>query len=408
MTAGRPRVALVASHVVQYMAPLYRALAERVDLQVLFAHAATAAEQADAGFGVPFEWDTPLCDGYAFEQLTNEAARPGLDRFFGTDTPAIAHKLAAGRFDAVIVSGWNLRAYWQAIRAARRAGIPVLVRGDSQLETARGAAQRGAKALIYPRMLGLFAACLAVGVRSRRYYEHYGVPAARIFDAPHCVDNAFFATAADAIGRAAARAALGVPAAADLFLFAGKLIPKKRPLDFLRAIDRLARARPSIHGLVVGDGPLRGELDAHRRRHGTPCTFAGFMNQRQMPSAYAAADALVLPSDAGETWGLVVNEAMAAGTPAIVSDAVGCAPDLILGGETGEAFPCGDVDALAARMERLASRRDREALRARVKAHVDRYSPAAAAAGIARAVAAVAVHGRRLEAQEAHHVDARA
>jgi glycosyltransferase involved in cell wall biosynthesis len=61
---------------------------------------------------------------------------------------------------------------------------------------------------------------------------------------------------------------------------------------------------------------------------------------------------LVLPSDGGETWGLVVNEAMACGLPAIVSDAVGCAPDLVEDGKTGFTFPLGDCSALA---ERLAS-----------------------------------------------------
>ncbi len=406
MTSRRPRVAVVASHVVQYMAPLYRALAERVDLRVFFAHDVDAAGQADAGFGVAFDWDTPIREGYAFEHLTNVAARPGVDRFLGTDTPEIGGRLASDRFDALVVTGWNLRAYWQAIRAARRAGMPVLVRGDSQLETSRGVVWRGAKRVVFPPMLGMFDACLAVGVRSRRYYQHYGVPDARIFHAPHCVDNAYFAAAAAAAGREPARAALGVPTDADVFLFAAKLIPKKRPIDFLRALDRAALVRPSIHGLIVGDGPLRGELEAHRQQHATPCTFAGFMNQGQMPTAYAAADAIVLPSDAGETWGLVVNEAMAAGTPAIVSDAAGCAPDLIVAGETGETFPCGDVAALAARMEALAARTDRQAMRMRVKAHIERYSPAAAAAGIAQAVAAVTVQA--FDHQEAHHVDARA
>jgi glycosyltransferase involved in cell wall biosynthesis len=408
VTPRRARVALVASHVVQYMAPLYRALSERVDLQVFFTHQIDPRQQADAGFGVAFEWNTPIRDGYAFEQLTNVAARPGVDRFFGANTPDIGRKLANGRFDALVVTGWNLRAYWQAIRAARHVGIPVLVRGDSQLETSRSAARRAAKAIVYPRLLATFAACLAVGVRSRRYYEHYGVPAARIFDAPHCVDNALFANAAAAIGREPARRALGVPIGADLFVFAGKLISKKRPHDFLHALDQLARTRPSIHGLVVGDGPLRAELEAHKERAGTPCTFAGFLNQREIPSAYAAADALVLPSDAGETWGLVVNEAMAAGTPAIVSDAVGCAPDLVEPGRTGDTYPCGDVPALAARMEALAAQPDRQAIRMRVKAHIDRFSPEAAAAGVARAVAAVTAHAPALDHEEAQRVDARA
>jgi glycosyltransferase involved in cell wall biosynthesis len=86
-----------------------------------------------------------------------------------------------------------------------------------------------------------------------------------------------------------------------------------------------------------------------------PLSFIGFLNQSEIVRAYVAADCLVLPSDAGETWGLVVNEAMACGLPAIVSDQVGCGPDLIHEGETGATFPMGDVTALAKRMVEFAA-----------------------------------------------------
>ncbi|HPA96824.1 MAG TPA: glycosyltransferase family 4 protein, partial [Thermoanaerobaculia bacterium] len=78
------------------------------------------------------------------------------------------------------------------------------------------------------------------------------------------------------------------------------------------------------------------------------------LNQSRIAEAYAAADCLVLPSDRGETWGLVVNEAMVCGLPAVTSDQVGCAPDLIRAGETGWSYPCGDVAALASLLRRVA------------------------------------------------------
>jgi glycosyltransferase involved in cell wall biosynthesis len=109
-----------------------------------------------------------------------------------------------------------------------------------------------------------------------------------------------------------------------------------------------------------------------------------------MPEAYAAADAIVLPSDAGETWGLVANEAMASGLPAIVSDAAGCGPDLIRSGVTGAVFPCGSIEELAELVRRWSS--DVVALRsmgANAGEHVQRYSVEKAAAGIIDAVFAV-------------------
>jgi glycosyltransferase involved in cell wall biosynthesis len=155
-----------------------------------------------------------------------------------------------------------------------------------------------------------------------------------------------------------------------------------------------------VYGLVVGDGPLRAAMEAEARSLGAPCTFAGFLNQREIGAGFAAADALVLPSDGRETWGLVVNEAMAAGLPALVSEAAGCAPDLIVHGETGFVFPCGDVTALA-RLMQSAGREALAALGRSASRRVQSYSPDGAAAGtvaairetLARRPAATAIQG---------------
>jgi glycosyltransferase involved in cell wall biosynthesis len=383
------RLAVVASHPVQYQAPWYRALAARVDLHVFFAHRIQPADHARSGFGVPFEWDTPVLDGYSHSWLENVSARPGVETFRGCDTPGIAGLLAGGRFDAVAVNGWQVLSYWQAARAARRARIIAIVRGDSQLVTPRSALHRSAKRVFYPRLLKAFDAYLAVGERNEQYYRHYGAPASRIFRSPHCVDNDFFARAAEAARQPSgrARAELGLARDAIVFTFVGKLIDKKRPLDFLAALDAARAAEPRVVGLIVGDGPLRNVVDMHIKRQETPCTTVGFMNQRRLATAYAASDALVLPSDGRETWGLVVNEAMATGLPAVVSDQAGCAPDLIADGVTGYSFPCGDVAALADRMRRLAGAPElRAEMRTAVRRHIDGYSPTVAAAGVVSAM----------------------
>ncbi len=92
-----------------------------------------------------------------------------------------------------------------------------------------------------------------------------------------------------------------------------------------------------------------------------PITFVGFLNQSEIPAAYAVSDCLVLPSDHGESWGLVVNEAMACGLPAIVSDLVGCAEDLVHQGVTGDVVPCADPAALAQSMILMAANPERAA-----------------------------------------------
>lgn len=344
-----PRLALVVSHPIQYQAPWFRALARVTDLTVFFCHRLDAAGQADAGYGVPFDWDVPLLDGYRFVWLANVARRPSVFRFDGCDTPEIFERIRTGGFDVCIVSGWYLKSYVQAILACRRHGVPVLLRGDSQLKTARSTVTKTLKYVPYRLLLNSVAGHLVVGEANRRYLAYYGVAADRLFGVPHVVDTEWFAAGASqarADGSAAAiRGELDIPTEASIILFVGRLVDQKRPLDFVEAVARAARRRRVV-GLVAGSGPLGGAIETRAREIGSPIRMIGFRNQSALPAVYAAAQMLVLPSDARETWGLVVNEAMACGTPAVVSDTVGCAPDLIEP-HTGRVCGLGDVDGLA-------------------------------------------------------------
>lgn len=393
------RVAVVASHPVQYQAPWFRGLASRLDLQVFFCHRQDAAGQASAGYSTPFEWDVPLLDGYASRWLDNVSTAPGVGSFKGCDTPGIADELARGGFDACIVLGWYLKSYLQAIRAARRVSLPVLLRGDSTLATERSFARRAVKYLPYRWMLGRVAGHLVVGQQNRAYLRHYGVRPERLFDVPHAVDDEWFAArAADARqagSRLDERASLGIPAGARVAMFAGRLVESKRPLDLIRAL-----ADPTlpgdVWGLLVGSGPLESEARALARSLNVRAVFAGFRNQRALPAYYVAADWLVLPSDGRETWGLVANEALACGLPLVVSDAVGCAADLAVG-LAGRQFPMGQVGALAEAIVKIrADVVDRgDHVRAAVAERSRTFSCERAVQGTVEAVGAVTARLKR-------------
>lgn len=379
------RLGLLTSHPIQYHAPWFRALAARCDLRVFYAHQATAQQQSDAGFGQAFDWDLDLLDGYDYTFLDNRAANPTSEagHFFGCDTPEIKRYIRDGDFDAFVVTGWYLKSFWQAVHGCWQAGVPVLVRGDSQLQTPRSPARRLLKEVGYRVLLRTFDGFLSVGQRFDEYLAHYGVPRRRVFRVPHCVDNDRFAEQARIAhqqGRPSQiRAEYGIAPEATVLLFAGKFIDKKRPRDLVRALARLGERHP-VEGLFVGAGPLGAALRREAARLDAPVHFAGFQNQTALPAYYAAADALVLPSDGGETWGLVANEAMACGLPAIVSEAAGCAPDLIDPGVTGFTYPVGDADQLAVCMRQLVSmRRAGHDFRPAVEAKIANYTIDAAA-----------------------------
>ncbi len=346
ITDGRLRLGILTSHPIQYQAPLFRELSHHVDLKVYFAHHQTAAGQAAAGFNVAFDWDVDLLGGYDHTFLLNRSLRPNVNNFWGCDTPDIVDEIRKGEFDAFLVTGWYLKSFWQAIRACRRHGVPVMVRGDSQLGTPRSRLKQTLKELIYPRILRQFDACLYVGQKNREYLEHYGVPAERLFFSPHCIDNETFALQAKQIDRAASRERLGIKPNQLAVLFVGKLLDRKRPQDLIEALQILRSGGVNAIGVFAGDGPLRSALVSQGYEKHVPLIFLGFRNQSELPEAYVTADVLVLPSES-ETWGLVVNEALACGTPVVVSDAVGCAPDLVIGDETGAVYPVGDIGMLA-------------------------------------------------------------
>lgn len=378
------RLGILVSHPIQYYSPLFRELTKRMDLHVFYGQLADHTQQAFAGFGVEFDWDVDLISGYSSSILHNRSAVPDVSTFKGCDVPTMRADLAAQNLDALLVVGWYQKAFIQGIIAANRLGIPVMVRGDSQLGMPGNALKRLAKLALYPALLRTVDAALYVGQHSRAYYEHFRYPEERLFFSPHCIDTQRFATNATEKARLARRAALRVSPETPLILFAGKLVPFKRPLDVIRAAARLRADGSTVEVMIAGAGQLQDELNAEASKLGVPLHCLGFCNQSVMPSVYAAADVLALPSTGRETWGLVCNEALASGTPVVISDECGCAPDLTADGTVGRSFLGGDVEGLTKALDAtLSAPPGKEAIRAVSDAH----SVGRAADGIEAAMA---------------------
>lgn len=391
MNNKKYKLGILATHPIQYYVPWYQALAKHpeIELGVFYCHRQTPEGQAGAGFGVPFDWDIPLLDGYEYQFLKNKAYHPNVYTFFGCDTPEIADIICKNKFDVFIVHGWYVKSFWQAMIACWQTHTPILIRSDSQLLTHRSLIKRSLKYLLYRWFIPKFDAYLVVGKRAKEYYLHYGADEKKMFFAPHCVDNDFFVSTRLSLEsqRDELRKEWGIPKDSFAFLFIGKLIPKKRPYDFLKALEIAYKDFPKIFGLIVGDGPLHSKLEIFSKRENLPVRFTGFLNQTQIPKAYTVSDVLVLPSDERETWGLVVNEAFASGIPAIVSDRVGCTPDLILPGETGEIFPCGDIEKLAEIFKIFASKQERlKEMGRKAREIIEDYSVTAAVEGTLMAI----------------------
>lgn len=384
-------MAVVETHPIQYHAPVYCTLQQRFGIPVtaIYGSDFSVAGYLDPEFGTSFSWDTDLLSGYACVFLSR-VARGGARHVGQVSGRGIGRALRRVRPRAVMVLGYRPRFHRKAFFAALRAGLPVLFRGEATDHTVRRArVWRWARDLFLRRFYARCSVVLYVGRRALAHYRRLGVPETKLVFSPYCVDNSVFRSdeAARARLRDMCRAELGVPARSLVLLFSGKLVPKKAPELILEAVKRLncdEARRPVV--VFLGDGPQRQRL-LERAKAEPPVSvrFVGFRNQSELSRYYHAADLLVLPSRFGETWGLVVNEALHHGVPCVVSDAVGCAPDLVEPGVTGEVFEAGSADGLADALLRAFRLVDRPEVRARCREKVAGYSVERAAAGIAEA-----------------------
>lgn len=343
------RVGILLTHPTQYHTPWFQELAKRTEIEIkVFYCFQPNATQQGIDFGVAFKWDTPLLEGYPNTFLKNVARVPGF-HFSGCDTPEIATLINSKKYDAWIINGWKVKSDWQAIKSCWKNEVPMLIRGDSHLLDRKSLLKRIAKRAVLGRWVPRFDRYLTVGKLNEDFYRFYGANPRKFSPVRHFVDNERFAQQARKwrLQRLELRGKWQIRANAVVALFAGKFIEKKRPLDVVQAIERLHAQSLNIHLLMVGEGVLRPAIEDYVREKRLPVTFTGFLNQNEISMAYACSDVLVLPSSYAETWGLVVNEAMSCGLPAIVSDRVGCGPDLIVEESTGSIFPVGNVGSLA-------------------------------------------------------------
>jgi glycosyltransferase involved in cell wall biosynthesis len=356
------RIAYLVTHPIQYQAPLLRriAAAPGIDLTVFFCSDFSLQGYLDPFFGKIINWDVPLTGGYRHEILPALGKRDRLS-FWRPFTYGLGPRLHRGNFDVLWVHGYNRWFHWLTMARAKKAGLKVLVRDEATLISApRHGLKRALKRLFFLVLRKLGDGFLAIGTLNARYYRFYGIAPDRIFSVPYAVDNDFFRDKAReaAGGREQLRRELGLAPGRPIILFVSKLSAVKRGVDLLEAYIRLSpdgAQEPKPYLLFIGDGDQRKSLEARAGAHPwNSIKFLGFKNQTDLPRYYDLGDILVLPS-VYEPWGLVINEVMNAGRAVVVSDQVGCGPDLVKPGENGYVFAAGDIAGLQVALQRLVS-----------------------------------------------------
>ena len=322
------KLALITEIPAPYRIPLWNALAERVDLRVIFLAERDPRRAYDLHR-----------DEWRFEARV----LPGRELVLGgrwlVGSRGVSRELRGA--EAVLVGGWNQPAFFQAARA----GLPYALWVESTARDER----RGRLEWLKRRLLGSAAGVVVPGTAARDYVLGLGANPARIAVAPNAFDLIAFTHAVEQ-----ARGPHGLTV-----LTVARLSPEKGVATLLEAVERL-----DAELVVVGDGPQEGAL---RKAAPANVRFAGRASRGELPRFYAKADVFALTSRS-ETWGMALSEAAAAGLPLVATEAVGGAWDLIEEGINGYRVPVGDAAAVREALTKvLASEawRDRAGRRSR-------------------------------------------
>ena len=307
----------------------------------------------------------------------------------------VRQALDAARPEAVAIPGWSDRAAFVALAWCAEHGVPAILMSES---TAHDEPRVAWKEFVKRRLVRLFSTALVGGRWHTAYLEQLGMARDRVFTGYDVVDNRHFQnaetlktetlkggmdcgttglskaeklkiqnseieTTSPSVSPISAFQRFSVSAFSPYFLASARFIPKKNLPTLLRAYARYREAVLSSCGpavpwslTILGDGPLRESL--HQQL--STCNLQpfvhlpGFIQYEELPAWYARAGAFVHASST-EQWGLVVNEAVAAGLPVIVSNRCGCVPELVRAGVNGFTFDPTNQDALAACLLEMAS-----------------------------------------------------
>lgn len=377
-TNERPRVVMVANCPLPYHTPVLNALARLVDLRVIYMSRVHPMDAEGPGGGAHADqWgEAPL---YPFEY--HRSLRVGsLRTDFRTQVSfGVSARLERARADVVLFSSWGPLMLepvaWRLLRGRR---VVMWAESTDRSGLLRGRFSQLARRLLLRRI----DAFVANGSQAASFLHQMDVGEGRIVVG--CLPSALRPT--PVVPRADGSSFI------RNFLFVGRLIDRKRPLELIAAFECLRNEYPDASLTIVGDGPLLGAVRRAAAPLGDAVRFTGRVEGADLARVMAAADALIVPS-VREVWGLVVNEALAAGLYVIATNHVASAMDL-LDGDSGVVVEADDAGALAAALVNAARISSDSAARARRALRVRHCTPDAFAAAIERAVR-IAMAGAR-------------
>ncbi len=319
------KLAIISSHPIQYYAPLFALLAkeDKIELKVFYTWGIESIkEKYDPDFQQNIKWDIPLLEGYQYQFLNNSSKDPGSHHFKGIINPGLNQEIEKWGADIVWVWGWAFDSHLKALRYFK-GKKEVWFRGDSTLinEPKGFNLQKILRRVFLTWVYRHVDKAFYVGTHNKAYFIKHGLKGTQLVYAPHAIDNDRFADPSSEYSKKAKdiRKDLGIGENKMLLLYVGKFEPNKNLISLVKLLNDT-----EINLLLVGSGLQEKELKEIASRN---IYFLPFQNQTMLPIIYRVGDALILYSKS-ETWGLVLNEALACGISIIATKSCGASIDL--------------------------------------------------------------------------------
>jgi glycosyltransferase involved in cell wall biosynthesis len=325
-------ILIFETHPIQYKAPVYQRLQQlRPDsFRVIYGTDSSMRDGFDPEFGRKVTWDTPLLEGYPNTILKNQVG-PSLEGFRSLSGRGVFALLRQLKPQAVLVAPFLYEFDLRVFLSCLLLRIPIWTRTETQDEAfVRSRWRTDVRKAVYWLAYKFVSHAFYIGALNREHLLQHGLPPEKMSFAPYASPLTIPSdTSTRQRLRDEVRGRLGLASDDVVVLFSGKLIDKKNPGLVLVALAQLPpELAKKTHVVYVGSGELEPMLREEAKKYPGQIHFAGFINQSEMASYYLAADILVLSSRrAGETWGLVVNEALQAGCAVIMTSAVGSSRD---------------------------------------------------------------------------------
>lgn len=355
----KTKLAILNTHPIQYFAPLYKRLAqkENIELTVLYCSHWGVKEYIDPQFNTVVKWDIPLLEGYNYKFLKNLRRTDDVNKFFNLINIEVISDLIKNRYDFLWMNGHNSFTNIIAVITAKIIGIKLLMRADTQLNDERSKIKKITRKPVMKLFYKLFYGFLYIGTRNREYYKYIGVADNKLFLVPFSVNNDFFISTVEDVknNKIEIKNKFNLNNNNLNIIYASKLMKSKNPIDLLKAYEIVKKKFENVNLIFVGTGEEEENLKNYVEKNRIKDVFfLGFLNQSELPEIFAVSDIFVLPA-INEAWGLIINEAMCAGLPIIVSDVVGAVPDLLKEGINGYSFVAGDIEQLADKLYLILS-----------------------------------------------------